>query len=248
MSLAISSPGFFGKVTTHGDFVSRRLPEDFLHAWDNWLQQSMQQSRCQLDQAWLGVYLTSPIWRFALGSGVCGGNRWVGIMMPSIDRVGRHFPLTIAAALHGDDPIEDWLADGQTWYDELEALALSSLVHDFVLADFDKALLGMPALPGPPMVAGASLLRHQADGQLLRGVCVPIAGLMQVQAAMPAIDMSPAGPTRSGQSLWWTDGSQQIAPCLLACQGLPAASTFSAMLDGQWEQWGWNLRAAGTQR
>lgn len=31
-------PGFFGKVRTQGDFVSRRLPPEFVQPWDICLQ------------------------------------------------------------------------------------------------------------------------------------------------------------------------------------------------------------------
>src|SRR5690606_36950533 len=30
-------PGFYGKLPSRGDFVSRRLPADFIGQWDAWL-------------------------------------------------------------------------------------------------------------------------------------------------------------------------------------------------------------------
>src|SRR5436190_512470 len=98
------TPGFFGKVMTHGDFVSR----------------------------WLDTYLTSPIWRFVLAPGVCDNRAWAGVLMPSVDRVGRHFPLTIAAGATSDGAILDWVGSGKEWFDQLEDLALSSLADGFV--------------------------------------------------------------------------------------------------------------------
>ena len=32
------SIGFFGKLPSHGDFLSRRLPRSFVDPWDSWLQ------------------------------------------------------------------------------------------------------------------------------------------------------------------------------------------------------------------
>jgi type VI secretion system protein ImpM len=32
-------PGFYGKLPTAGDFVTRRLPIDFVRVWDRWLAQ-----------------------------------------------------------------------------------------------------------------------------------------------------------------------------------------------------------------
>ena len=62
--------GFFGKVPTHGDFISRRLPRSFLDPWDHWLQGAIATSRQQLGEGWLEVYLVSPLWRFCLSPGV----------------------------------------------------------------------------------------------------------------------------------------------------------------------------------
>jgi len=42
------SAGFFGKLPSRGDFVSRYLPKSFLEPWDNWLQTAIAQSRQQL--------------------------------------------------------------------------------------------------------------------------------------------------------------------------------------------------------
>lgn len=91
--------GFYGKVATHGDFVSRRLPRSFLDPWDHWLQDCLRYSQEQLGADWLDVYLTSPVWRFALAPGVCGDGAWTGVLIPGVDRVGRYFPLTVAAPL-----------------------------------------------------------------------------------------------------------------------------------------------------
>src|SRR5690606_39018525 len=92
-------PGFYGKLPSRGDFVSRRLPQPFVATWDAWLQQGIAASQAALGQRWLDVYLTSPIWRFALAPQVCGGAAYIGVLVPSVDRVGRYFPLTAALAL-----------------------------------------------------------------------------------------------------------------------------------------------------
>ena len=58
--------GFFGKLPSHGDFVRRRVADDFVAGWDAWLQSCLAQSRETLGDEWLDTYLTSPVWRFAL--------------------------------------------------------------------------------------------------------------------------------------------------------------------------------------
>jgi type VI secretion system protein ImpM len=199
--------GFFGKVSTHGDFVARRLAPSFQQPWDAWLQDGLQASRRALGSRWLAIYLNSPMWRFALAPGVCGATACAGVLMPSVDRVGRHFPLTVAG--DGAAPLDQLTQHGQ-WYALLEELALSTLRDDFVLDAFDAALCAL-AMPHPGS-APPTVFTLQ-PGQ------VPDAPLLAAIAAA-ALDR---------HSLWWTDGSADIAPCLMVCCGLPS---FCALLAG----------------
>ena len=70
--------GVYGKLPANGDFLMRNLPSGFVNSWDQWLQQFMSSTGECIGQEWLDIYLTSPIWRFVLSSGVddvlCG---WV---------------------------------------------------------------------------------------------------------------------------------------------------------------------------
>jgi len=219
------APGFFGKVMTHGDFVMRRLPPELLSIWDLWLQAGMQGSREQLGARWLEVYLTSPIWRFVLAPGVCDNHAWAGMLMPSVDRVGRHFPLTIAAGAVGDGALLDWVSGGKQWFDQLEDLALSSLADGFVLDQFDAALQAMAPLP-------------DSDSGLRAGAAGCRIGLESLDA-LPGQVTSIALAALRGHSLWWSDGSAEVAPSLLLCRGLPAPAAFGGMLAGNWPQSGW---------
>jgi type VI secretion system protein ImpM len=89
--------GFHGKIPARGDFVQSGLPRDFTEPWDGWLQQMVAASRSALGEAWLPVWLEAPVWRFALSPGICGNGAVIGLWMPSVDSVGRYFPLTVAA-------------------------------------------------------------------------------------------------------------------------------------------------------
>lgn len=212
--------GFFGKVSSHGDFVSRRLPPSFQEPWDAWLQAGVRASRQALGPRWLAAYLSSPIWRFSLAPGVCGASGWAGLLMPSVDRVGRHFPLTLAAA--GAAPLEQLTRYGE-WYGQLEQLALSTLADGFELDGFDAALRGLEL----PLVAG------RANGPIMLDPGMSLDDQLAVPSAqlLSAI----ASAALEGHSLWWTDGSDKVAPCVVVCRGLPEAESFAALLDGQWQ-------------
>lgn len=214
--------GFFGKVSSHGDFVARRLPPSFQNPWDAWLQAGMQASRQALATRWLATYLSSPIWRFALAPRVCGSDAWAGVLMPSVDRVGRHFPLTLAAVAGA--PLEQMTQHG-AWYAQLEELALSTLDDGFALDAFDAALLTLTLprrMDGPEQ--RPAVLALDPDLAVDEQLAAPPARLLAGIAAA-ALD---------GHSLWWTDGSDKVAPCLVVCRGMPEAAAFSGMLDGEW--------------
>ena len=219
-------PGFFGKVKSHGDFVSRRLPTQFSNRWDQWLQLGLQASRAALGSRWLALYQACPIWRFAIGAGVCDGQSWAGIMMPSADRVGRHFPLTIAAGVAGDAPLLEWVGSAIDWYDALETCALSTLGEHFVLDDFDQILRSLHLPIGLTAVATGAR-RFQIDG------------IDDLHTLMPMLAQQIAETSLREYTLWWTEGSQQVAASLLVCHGLPSTSQYMAMLSGQWQLGGW---------
>jgi type VI secretion system protein ImpM len=208
-------PGFFGKVRTHGDFVSRRLPVEFLTPWDRWLQEGMLFSRQALGEQWLSVYLNAPVRCFAVGADICGAAAWVGVLMPGVDRVGRYYPFTIAAPI-AQNELAAWLARGQAWYAGIAKHALSTLAADFVLEQFDAELNAL----GPVVSMSAT---EQA-------------GIVEPGAATKAGDGEPEETTEwlashvaPGCSVWW---STQGEPLLLRSDTcLPEARQFVALLD-----------------
>ncbi|WP_277183888.1 type VI secretion system-associated protein TagF [Caballeronia sp. BR00000012568055] len=139
--------GCFGKLRGHGDFVTRRLPMTFVEPWDAMLQAGLLEARATLGRAWLDAYLTAPLWCFALGGGVLGESGWAGVLMPSVDSAGRHFPLTIAARVEPNVwPM--WLPDAYAWFERCGELALATLSGTARFADFDAGLVGLSNVRG----------------------------------------------------------------------------------------------------
>jgi type VI secretion system protein ImpM len=154
--------GFYGKLPSEGDFVSRRLPWEFTSAWDDWLQQGLQASREALGERWLSLYLSAPVWRFQLAPGVCGPLAWRGVFFASVDRVGRYFPLTLAfAGVAGTRPAAALAADHAGWFAAEEA-GLAGLDPALALDDFDLALqaLAEPDAAVPDADADADAAVH----------------------------------------------------------------------------------------
>jgi type VI secretion system protein ImpM len=102
--LSDAAVGFYGKIPSRGDFVRGGLPRGFVVAWDAWMQLMLEASRLALAEEWLGAWLEAPIWRFALSPGTCGPDSALGLWLPSVDRAGRYFPLTLAAVARDIEP------------------------------------------------------------------------------------------------------------------------------------------------
>ena len=60
--------------------------------------------------------------------------------MPSVDKVGRYYPLTLAAMLDDQAALPYLFVVAAAWFDALEQLALSALEDDVTLDDFDRKL------------------------------------------------------------------------------------------------------------
>jgi type VI secretion system protein ImpM len=220
-------PGFFGKLPSHGDFVGRRLPPPVRDCFDRWLQGALVQSRIDLGDAWLPTWLSSPLWRFVAGPGVCGEQAWAGVMLPSHDRVGRCFPLLLAAGIDGAPALADCLTLHDGWFGRIEELALAALQEEFSVDDLDAALAATGSVP-PSQLPTCTPARPP-----------PAPARTRVSLAAGGTSAAHAGGSLDGRSAWWSDGSPLVAPSLAICSGLPSPETFAALLDGGWQERGW---------
>lgn len=230
---AISSPGVYGKLPTHGDFIQRELPSNFVTPWDEWLQHFIAGTKEKIGADWLDTYLTSPIWRFALSHGVLDDARWAGILMPSVDQVGRYFPFTVAMKMPDEQNPLEFLAQQSAWYGGIEELALHALDGEVLLDELVAELTTIELAPtvgytaaGIPLDSYAMQIDLEADAR-------------SPASAYPCMLDSMMVKLLSSYSAWATTGSERVAPCVFSAPGLPAVSKLPAMIDGQWSHWGW---------
>ena len=136
--------GIFGKLPDQRDYVQHGMDAALMAKVDRWLQECLQTSKEQLDKEWLGVYLSAPIWRFWLGPDIIGKSV-LGALMPSVDGVGRYFPLMLATVT--DEPLDaPEINPQETWFGTVEALMLQALAEDGTYRDL---LDGVNAMPEP---------------------------------------------------------------------------------------------------
>jgi type VI secretion system ImpM family protein len=139
--------GWYGKLPSLGDFAARRLSDAFVAPWDAWLAQRVAESQHALGANWLSLYLTCPVWRFFAMPGAIAptlAQCWTGVVMASVDRVGRHFPLTIAAALPNAPATGSEIAALWQWLSAIECVALAALDFDHTVERLDAQLETLP--------------------------------------------------------------------------------------------------------
>ena len=195
-------PGWFGKLPGMGDFAHRRLPEAFRAVWDQWLQRGMSRLRDRAD--WTERYLEAPVWCFALGRQVAGELGWIGVLMPSVDGVGRYFPFAIAVELEAASPAVlqgEALAAVLRWWAHATQAALEGLDGDLDAVRFDAVLQRL-------FVGGVVAASDAREG------------------GVESLDLPLAGA-----SLWLSDPSAELGIRMLST-GLPRDEQFDALFLG----------------
>jgi type VI secretion system protein ImpM len=213
--------GFFGKLPGAGDFVQRRLPPAFVESWDGHFQRAVATGQRELGESWNAAWLQGPAWRFVLPAPVCGNVAWCGVTGPAHDRLGRAYPMVLAAPCAA---AVTTVPGNHAWFDGLERVYRSAQQEAVSVEIFDASVA---ALPGPltceqPATDIAEIWRALPwdDGQwqlaLPEGEAV---GMVLAEA------WSQLGSRPGPWCLWWTEGAAR----LLATRGLPPS--YAALLE-----------------
>jgi protein phosphatase/serine/threonine-protein phosphatase Stp1 len=113
--------GVYGKLPSHGDFVRRELPLDFVQPWDQWLQHGLRAARESLAHEFEALWAAAPAWRFRIPAGSCGDSEVAGVLLTSQDAAGRVFPLTLATLVPGGTT-----RPNAAWYAAVEHAGLTA--------------------------------------------------------------------------------------------------------------------------
>ena len=217
----------FGKLGAKRDFIALATPRRFLETWEPWVQACMSASRHQLGNGWQNAFLTAPLWRFWLGADVCGATA-LGAIMPSVDGVGRYYPLTLLAVAdpsHSIPPPD--LNPQDQWFFAAEAFLLSTLDQAKSFEDISAALEAMPA---PPIEATVSPSNDiQALGDKMVGM---VTAGKTFQDSLSALRQK-NHETSAAASFWWTEGGGNFPPMALCSRGMPDPFRYSTMLTGK---------------
>lgn len=229
-----SLTGLFGKLPAHGDFIHRNLPSDVINTWDEWLQHYIASSREQMGEDWLNIYLTSPVWHFIFSPGVLDSNSWSGVMMPSVDRVGRYYPFTVLTKISANTNPLEFLSSNKNWFEQIEDLLIQALENEMTADDVMQQLHALQIETDDKYTKEQTAF--EASSQVIK---------LQSEEDQPSslysylLD-STLRKAFSSYSAWSTLGSDRVEPCVFTVQGLPGIDGIPAMLDGQWNHWRWN--------
>jgi type VI secretion system protein ImpM len=205
LSELAAGTGWYGKLPAIGDFASRRVNDQFVRTWDDWLQRAVTASKSALQEGWLDVYLSSPIWNFAIFPNVLDSDiAYAGCLMSSADRVGRYFPLTTCVEVPYPQLLADELMNGAHWFRKLSEIMVSALSPDTSLEQFDSHLAGH-ALNTESLALGADYGLAPALSSAARN-SGPSGGLASdLSHLLPATQRAFLLQALNGKSLWWTN-------------------------------------------
>ena len=202
-----------------GDFFRLDLPRSFVEPWDAMLQNALVSARQSLGERWTSAYMSAPIWRFSLGPNQAGPNAISGVVMSSVDRVGRQFPLTLAVAHDGNAVIVDHFAN-VALFEALEQLALDALDDGMTKDKLEARLSDLSFSP-----ATSRSLSALGRGLTYETPNVPAAamaaGFAEDRVRHPSVWSAVLGETNR----------------IMLCEGLPGAREVVGLFDMTAEIW-----------
>jgi type VI secretion system ImpM family protein len=126
----------FGKIPAHGDFISRGLDHATHVLLDDWLSVEVARARARFAD-FDTRYVQAPPWYFV---DVDSAGAWSGgALCLSVDKVGRRFPILVAASATSAETAREvalaalelvFTTFGEGWDADQLALALGSIVAD----------------------------------------------------------------------------------------------------------------------
>jgi type VI secretion system protein ImpM len=235
--------GYFGKVPHSCDFVFRGLPAlaadalaDVTCAWTAACRNANQSD-------WEDTCLRSPVWRFAVGAGVFGEARWIGLIAGSTDKVGRTFPFAVMVS-SDINPI--------SWQPLRYLNAMLDPVENCMLA-FIRGETGSDEMLAASRAAGQSLKDRSGGARQMDGnnrVIIPRAEHRAVCFSEALAEPNqfaaaygwPVAHCPGGDAplcLWWHDGSAERCSDLCITRGAPTIENAAPFFLGDWKRHGW---------
>lgn len=222
--------GLFGKLPGKRDFIALGAPTAFLSVYEPWLQGGLTASRLDLGAGWQDAFLHAPIWRFWLGSAY-GGNTVAGAFMPSVDGIGRYFPLTVFAVAGPGAAIPPPETDPQdAWFGRAEDFLLNALEPEASFETVAEALARLPVPNDELKAAPPADMVRLSDGTIVSAL-----DPATFPARLAALRVEDHTRSYAHACYLWTVGGENFEPLALVGQALPSPYLFSGLLTGRFD-------------
>jgi len=230
--------GYYGKIPSKGDFITKSLPRSFTDPWDAWLREVLAHSKSELGESWMESYLTTPLYQYVLAPGICGNQTWLGVMMPSVDSVGRYFPMTICKSYPMNTNPLQLIETSKEWLRTAEDLLLYCLDDDFSNEEFDTKLSALDDRSGDDstITLKKSTMNRYEDSAWN----FPVHENESLGVVYPELVNSMLNTFYPSYSVWRTLGSEKIPPSFVITEGLPPHKSVATFMDGEWDKRGWS--------
>jgi len=160
-----SAIGLFGKLPAVGDFIGRGLGHAQRAAIDAWLSEGLLELQASSAQ-WLDSYLVSPVWQCVLPAGRLCESAIAGTLMPSVDRVGRYFPLMALRTMGCDEEPARLGAELAAWASAMPLALHEALDPDVLLARLGESASGAPRSQESAAAHAHLLAQFRVSGHL----------------------------------------------------------------------------------
>jgi len=203
--------GIYGKLPSKRDYVALHVGAPVLAVIEDWLQAGVAASKRQMGERWQDAFLTMPLWRFWLGEQVAG--TWcVGSLMPSMDGVGRYFPLTIVSQGQPGELMPPPRCDSpEKWFAQAEARLLSAL-EPGQRADPIELIRGLPSA------------RSTLDPW-------PVGGSRPGRSSFTQSDDDRIEAQK--RTYWWTNGGERFGARYKCRVGMPDPGCYVNLMTGE---------------
>lgn len=199
---------WFGKLPAYGDFIGRRMAHSFQGEWDYWVRSGLDQLRSDEPDQWVERYTLSPLWNFMCSSSF-SGQSICGVIAPSMDRVGRFFPISVIAIADGagesfvdDTVLLDFFAGASAAVIDARRLTMGA-------EDFEQRLVALPWPMQGAAAAGSAAAPANSIANILSDLGFTGNPLTSMRYAMPTIDWRQALSQAQQNSVWWVSPNVQ---------------------------------------
>lgn len=228
--MTVEGPGYFGKLPGSGDFVSRGLSRPLIAGLDAWLHDGLAAMPGVYGPGWLDHYLVAPAWSFILPAGTWSGTVLLGSMIPSVDRVGRYFPLVALVGLPDATPLQACLPPASDWYAATRALLLRALQTSL---SPDALILELARIDVHNAAAMGSAAAEDDILSILGADLDPSADRAERPADFVWPEMPLLFEARNDRSFWWADASAAQPARQLIHRGSPDNQLFAQLFSPQ---------------